>query len=469
MERRIPDKTILPIKMEYIFLILGLVFGVLFVFTNPPFQTNDEDRHFYAAYSISEGQFNPVNKDSLSGTPLPKNLVAITQSYQGLPFFQGAKISKEKVNESLSLPLNSSDTTFYPNPQLIGNPLPYLPHVIGMEIGKIIDSNPIWLMRFGRLGGLIAFLLLIFFAIRITPVFKSVFFLYALTPMVLYQGSSITYDTLSMGTSFLLIALALYYALAKEEITYKDLLIFAIISLVHRFAKDGYILIPFMIFLIPPRKIGSKEKLGIFYGTFIIYYIILYKLPSWTWGSYITGLHLLNPPGGIKDFVYGSATDFGRLLQTPFLHIKNIFYSFLYQRQDWIGGIIGRFGYSYTLLPEFFLIIHGLVLLTVAFLDSNKDMVMKLYQKLLMFIIGFGTIGIIIIGFYLSSPIGASNIFGLQGRYFIPAIPVVLLVLYNSVFRFRFWKRWGSLLLSLYVIVSLTYTLIFMSDYFYAP
>jgi uncharacterized membrane protein len=469
MSKKKPDNMILPIRMEYLFLILGLIFGIFFVFTNPPFQTNDEDRHFYAAYSISEGQFNPINQNNMSGTPLPKNLVVITQSYQGLPFFQGAKISKEKVSESSGLPLNAKDTTFFPNPQLVGNPLPYLPHVIGMVIGKIIDSNPIWLMRFGRLGGLIAFLLLIFISIRITPVFKSVFFLYALTPMVLYQGTSITYDTLSIGTSFLLIALALYYALSKEEITYKDLFLFAFIALLHRFAKDGYILIPFLIFLIPPHKIGSKAKLGIFYGAFVIYYFILYNLPVWTWGSYIAGLHLLNPPGGIKDFVYGSATDFGRLFHTPLLHLKNILYSFLYQRQDWFGGIIGRFGYSYTLLPEFFLIIHGLALLTVSFLDSRKDIAMKFYQKIVIFFIGFGTIGIIIIGFYLSSPLGASNIFGLQGRYFIPAIPIALLVLYNSVFELKFWKRWGNLILSCYVIASLSYTLFFMSDYFYGP
>ncbi|MBI5323853.1 MAG: DUF2142 domain-containing protein, partial [Ignavibacteriae bacterium] len=215
MVKRIEENSVLKVNIEYLFLLLGLVFGVLFVFINPPYQTNDEDRHFYAAYSISTGQINPINKNNMSGTALPKNLVAITQSFQGLPFFQGAKISTDKVKQAAKLPLYEKDTVFYPNPQLVGNPLPYIPQVTGIAIGKIINSNPIWLMRFGRMGGLIAFLLIIFFAIRISPVFKSVFFLYALTPMTLYQGASITYDSLNIATSFLLIALALYYALEK--------------------------------------------------------------------------------------------------------------------------------------------------------------------------------------------------------------------------------------------------------------
>ncbi|TAL68069.1 MAG: DUF2142 domain-containing protein [Bacteroidetes bacterium] len=469
MVKRIESNSVLKVKFEYLFLLLGLIFGILFVFINPPYQTNDEDRHFYACYSISEGQFNPVNKNNMSGTALPKNLVAITQSFQGLPFYQGAKISSNKVKEASKLPLYPKDTMFYPNPQLVGNPLPYIPQVTGILIGKVINSNPIWLMRFGRLGSLLAYLLIIFFAIRITPIFKSVFFIYALTPMALYQGASITYDSLNIATSFLLIALALYYAFEKSEITIKDLIIFGVIALIHRFAKDGYILFPLLIFLVPPAKFGSIKKLAYVYPSFAVFFIVIYFLPGWTWGKYIGGLNLLPPPGGIKDFVYGSATDFGRLLDSPVHHIKNIMNSFLFQRKDWVGGVIGRFGYSYTLLPTFFMIIHGLVLLTVAFLDSRKDVVMSLTQKIIIFCAGFGTIGLIITGFYLSSPLGASNIFGLQGRYFVPAIPLVLLVLYNSVFELKFWTRWKSTILSLYMIGALTYTVIFMNGYFYGP
>ncbi len=469
MVMRTEANSVLPVNFEYLFLLLGLVFGILFVFINPPYQTNDEDRHFYAAYSISVGQLNPINKNNMSGTALPKNLVAITQSFQGLPFFQGAKISTDKVKQAAKLPLYEKDTVFYPNPQLVGNPLPYIPQVAGMVVGKVFNSNPIWLMRFGRLGGLLAFLLIIFFAIRITPIFKSIFFLYGLTPMTLYQGASITYDSLSIATSFLLIALALYYALEKKEITIKDLIIFGVIALVHRFSKDGYILFPFLIFLVPPAKFGSIKKMAYVYPSIAVFFIFLYFLPGWTWGSYISGLNLLNPPGGIKDFVYGSATDFGRLFDSPFHHLKNLFNSFLFQRKDWVGGVIGRFGYSYTLLPTFFLIIHGLVLLTAAFLDSRKDIVLSLTQKAIIFCAGFGTLALIIVGFYLSSPIGAANIFGLQGRYFVPAIPLVLLVLYNNVFELKFWTRWKSLILSLYVIASLTYTVFFMDGYFYVP
>ena len=34
------------IKYEHLFLILATIFGLIFVFINPPWQSNDEDRHF---------------------------------------------------------------------------------------------------------------------------------------------------------------------------------------------------------------------------------------------------------------------------------------------------------------------------------------------------------------------------------------------------------------------------------------
>ncbi|MDQ1265368.1 MAG: hypothetical protein QG635_518, partial [Bacteroidota bacterium] len=43
----------IDMPLEIIFAVLGLIFGLFFVFINPPFQTNDSDRHFFHAYHIS--------------------------------------------------------------------------------------------------------------------------------------------------------------------------------------------------------------------------------------------------------------------------------------------------------------------------------------------------------------------------------------------------------------------------------
>ena len=60
------------IAPEKIFLILSLVFGLLFVFITPPFQSPDENSHFLKAYSVSKGKFFPEVQNKKLGNYFPK-------------------------------------------------------------------------------------------------------------------------------------------------------------------------------------------------------------------------------------------------------------------------------------------------------------------------------------------------------------------------------------------------------------
>ena len=95
--------------------------------------------------------------------------------------------------------------------------------------------------------------------------------------------------------------------------------------------------------------------------------------------------------------------------------------------------------------------------------------ILNIYQKILIFFVGFGTIFLVITGMYLNSPVGGKMTFGLQGRYFIPAVPIILLLLYNNQFENKKWNKWKFIVVGLYIIIYLTYTLIYLDDTFYAP
>ena len=84
------------IPVEYYFLLIGLFFGLRFVFVNPPWQTNDEDRHFYNAWYLSQGYIGPEVQGSKIGRPIPRNLFNTVQSFQGIRFAEN-KIDKKVV------------------------------------------------------------------------------------------------------------------------------------------------------------------------------------------------------------------------------------------------------------------------------------------------------------------------------------------------------------------------------------
>lgn len=467
-------KSLFPLSLETLFLVIGLVFGTIYVFINPPFHANDEDRHFYRAYSIANMRMLPIQQDSALGnaigTVYPKSVIYSAQSFQGKPFSNGFRIGmKGLFNPVKELKLNPDDTTFYMYPYSHISFIPYIPHSIGIAAGRLVESNPVWLHWFGRLGGMIAFIFIVYYAIRTTPIIKPVFFISALTPMSLYQAASITYDSLSTAASFLLMALFLKYAFdEKAKIGWREMAVILVTAFVQRYSKDGYFLIPLMFFIIPAGKMEKRWFMWLALGSFAL----LYFLPDWTWGKIVNGLEFR--PGGEKpfqnDFKFDRGMNLDYNMQDIPAFISNLFANLMFWKSDWAAGAMGKFGYSYTALPKAFYIIHGLVLIIIGFLSGNKTNVVNIRQKLIVFGIVFISCMLIFVGFYIGgSPIGAVKVFGMQGRYFVPFIPMILLLFYNTALRNRKWEKWETAAVSIYSVLMLTYTVFYMKDAFYMP
>jgi uncharacterized membrane protein len=462
--RRIVKTSGFHIPIEYSFLVIGFVFGLMLVYANPPWQTNDEDRHFYNAYLNSVGVFTPQQNGDLSGAYLPATLLRITESFQGIPYRDGQKLKHDIIQSSASMPLMETEKTFYPHPGAGANPFPYAPFILGIWISKAINSNPIHLQWGARIAGLITFLVFVFFAIRIIPIHKYVLFALALSPMTLFQAASVTYDVLCMSFSFLVFALAVRYTFKEGIVTLRELLIFVLFAAFLHYAKSGYVFIPFLLFMIPPSRFGSWK-------TYILIMLLLalcYFLPGYTWGKYIASLHL---PGGRpfqNDFLYNGDLNQQFLFRDPLHFVSLLFLNVLAQGKEWIIGAFGRFGYSYVHMTESVIFIHVLALIFLSVFDTSKQYFLSARQKIFIGLLAFGNIFGIIASFLLGiSPVGSSFVFGLQGRYFIPILPLVFLLCYNSKISSAFWDKWKNALVPLYSILILAYTVFFIRDYFY--
>jgi len=80
------------IPIEYFFLVIGLFFGMKLVFINPPWQTNDEDRHFYNSWYYANGYFKPDSREKGIGNPLPAKMYEQVAGFQGIRFNEKTKI-----------------------------------------------------------------------------------------------------------------------------------------------------------------------------------------------------------------------------------------------------------------------------------------------------------------------------------------------------------------------------------------
>ena len=448
-------------QYHYLFLIIGLIFGLMLVFSNPPWHTNDEDRHFYNAYALSQGNIGPQVKDGKMGHPMPANLIKAVQIHQGLAFNQGQLISKAKLKELESQPLDINKTEFCENLSAYLNPFPYIPSSIMIKIGMLFNDNPIWIGWWGRIGALLSYLIIIFWAIKIIPHFKPLLILIALSPMALYQGASVTYDTLNLAFIFLLFALVIKFYYQTKAITLKQILLFFSIAFLHRCSKDGYSILYFSIFAISYLKFESKKL----YLSTIILLLLANFIPSYVWNQYMASFSLPSNPMQ-SDFVFNRDLNLAFHNQHPFdslwVGTKNVFY----QGKVWLIGCIGRFGYSYTLLPDWLVFLQ---LLAYVFVSVNEKPDILLSNRFKYAILGIGLLNVLAIIFaflIIISPVGANLIYGLQGRYFIPMLPFLFLGLfYVPIFKGKeLFMSWS---MPIYIILILTYTVYFIHSEFY--
>ena len=124
---------------------------------------------------------------------------------------------------------------------------------------------------------MIAWIALVFFAIRITPLGKWLFFLLALLPMSVFLAASLSADPMTMGLSFLLIACILKEALKERRSPLRsyNLFILSILLALVSLTKQAYFLTPFLFLLIPVGRLkNAKRYIATFVGLASVFFLV---------------------------------------------------------------------------------------------------------------------------------------------------------------------------------------------------
>ena len=174
---------------QKIFLIIGIIFGILFLIITPPFQVPDEEAHFYKYYTLSEGIITPEKVGNTTGYYVSESLLDDTQKFRYLRFHPENKVNINSIFVSLKSPVDDKIVFLnYRNsgvPIPVGYPpVPYLLSALVMGLISFVSTPSVLLLMYvGRIVNLIVWLALIYLAIKTTPIHKWVFLLLALMPM----------------------------------------------------------------------------------------------------------------------------------------------------------------------------------------------------------------------------------------------------------------------------------------------
>ncbi len=454
------------------FLIVSLISGLTFLIITPPFQVPDEINHFYRSYQISDGKFLSENVNQRLGGYIPESFVKTTEPFLGLRGNMNSKTNFKIIRNQFSIPLNENDKIFidFPNTALY-SPVSYIPQAFSIFILKKLNISPIFIFYGARMFTLLIWIICIWFAIKITPIYKWLFALLALLPMSIFTNMSLSADVVTNILAFLLIAYFLKLTFEDKKIDLKDFLIIICLSVLLASAKVVYTPIILLFLLIPKENFRSIKE---FYSCFILIIVIGFGTAIF-WSKIISIKYIPYKEYNI-EFRDGidlkSCANMYEQLEYILNHVLSIFevivISIFHTFDMYYRGYIGTFGWLDTKLPIWLIHIAYIIIIFVAILENNKNLNFNIFQRYVILGSLIANISLVLLSQELTwNCVGNKLLHTIQGRYFIPAFPLLFILFNNSKYNKQSITKVIVILLSITLLCFSTWTL--YSRYYIAP
>ncbi len=418
-------------QLHRIYFPIALVMGMVFMMMLPAFQVPDEILHSGTAYRISNSIMGVENTDDLNYL----NMREADAEYPKLTR-NVTREQREKVWDSLFEKTDNIKIVKASFPSMKTFPVQYIVPALGISLGRVMGSSGSTVFFLGRLFNLLFFVCLITLAIKIIPVGKNVMFMIALLPITIQQGMSFSYDVFLIVCAFIYIAEVFHWSESRlslktwSEKGHAVLLVcsFACLMVIKQHAYTPMALLLLMILVshsrINPQKILKLVVSLVILGVFLLCCLFVWchfhpieepaNILSYNGKPSYTIQYILNHPGDSISVLSNTVID------------KSAFY--------YLSGIGNQLGW---------LDIPTNLITTVAFLplllaapnmDSDeKKMRCTGKQKALYLLISLGCFGFTVAGMWTGwTPLGSITVEGVQGRYFLPFLPLLLMAFTTS-------------------------------------
>lgn len=406
------------ISPQNLFAVLAVLFGLVFVFLTPPFQGADEVEHFSRVYQITRHEIVPGELTS----DLPASIVKAETDLKGnIPGYLRHKANLALEGKLLSQHLSPKDTVQATVVAASYSPAPYLPQIVVVYLLRHLNISPEVLLYVARLTALAAWVALIWLAIKELPIGKWALFVVALSPMAVYDSATVTADTMTTAYAFLLVALIFKMAfLPRLSQPWPNYTFILLLSVLLALSKSAYILIPLLVLVIPRANMSNLKKAVVITSTL---------LAGLTWAQ-LTGhlneaavrlrypLVMASPTAQMKDLI-------AHPLHGVFVEVNTILTS---NSNGFVMSLPGFLGWADTPIPAWVTIwFYVLLVLALLYHDGPLKLALGRTLRLWSAIIFVGTSALVVLALYLTfTPTGSSYAQGLQGRYFLPALVLLI-------------------------------------------
>lgn len=304
------------------------------------------------------------------------------------------------------------------------------PAALGIVLGHFLHLNGLLTFYCGRFFNLLFFAVLAWAAVKITPVGKPVFMGLSLLPMTLSVAASYSYDSGVFGLSFLLIALFLYgrYRCVSTPVMGGMLMTMAALAP----CKAVYGLLVLLVFALPQHRFRSKAQASLFKGAMVAIVLIEWLI------AVFPAVSNLAAQGDPSTIIATETTKSGNhylreFIDQPF-ELLVIYANTIYEYCDFyifsaLGFSLGHFQ-SELRTSYFFAGLYGVgLLLACCRYPEDRAVFSPRVKTLFVVVVLLGFVSILASMLFAFTPASSPFVGGVQGRYFLPYIVLILLIM----------------------------------------
>lgn len=401
-------------------LFCGLIYNVLLA----PQMVPDEAKHIDMAYRYSN---ELLGYDSLGDTRCLMRAEDAGTEFTSSPSFKNYRniyyglFSKVQDDTLVEADINSNTE---------GSFLLYAPAVLGMTAARIFGWGTVPMLLLARYLNLFVFALLARAGMKRLPFGRMTLFVLALLPVNVQQCTSFSHDAMVHGILFFYCCLCLQAIYEEKPMSGQRMVLLELLALFLVYCKNGsYLPLCFLPVLIPCTRYGGKKEkytatiglLGIPVLAFLMKHIQMVSgIMNTTEATSVVST------GGGAEYLAGYTV--GYFLKEPMEFIYMIVNTVLDKTGFYLESLVGyRLGWV-EIETSMAVVLLFWFLLFLSTCDSRGETVkIGKFQRFWMVLLCMGCTGLTLLGMLFQwTPFGHVSIEGVQGRYFLPFMLILL-------------------------------------------
>lgn len=407
-------------SIEKIFAIYALMLSIAYMIVFPAESAPDEDRHIITAYNLSNVLLGGPESEGALVYFRDEDLSGLYGEYPNAQTYISMYSNFGKDSQHRDYVLVQKDF-------MIQTPFwTYLPQAMGISLGRIFNCNGTVTILLGRLFSLFFFVGVTCFSMKIIPFGKNILFAVCLLPMTLELIASYSYDAMIIALAFLYIALLCRLIFVKEALVIRDIVFPTVVFSLLAPLKYVYIPLVMLSLLLPGEKYKAKREkwisVGVLFGGITV---VLLSLRA--------GQHIYVPSFDAPEY---------RTLAYCFQNVKEVigvyFNTLLQKTPYYISTMVGMsLGWLEIHMPleVFALSILNLFMSTIQTDPQSRICIRNRHYfgfSMCFFSVFFLTLTAMLLAW---TPVWSMCIEGVQGRYFLPVLPLLMLCIQKMDIR----------------------------------